>query len=440
MSTQIDKLIAAAASQIGYYRKVGTSTKFGEWYGLPTSSWCAMFVSWAADQAGLTAIIPKHAYTPSGAQWFKDRGQWHTDVKQIRRGDIVYFDFPGAPDRISHVAIAEADWSGSSVQTIEGNTSGVIGGDQRNGGVCARKTRSSSIVGFGRPAYSTTKKVRVTVGTTLAAVAAALGLGLTSLVGANPGTTPTTEVTAGQVIEVPSETVVEPTDPVEVVPEPASPAASTPAATGSSSVASQQAALNQLGYGLTVDGIKGPKTTAATLDVQRRCGVTRDGVYGPITARCVEQLIASKTTSSTAASSVVRYGDSGAKVVTLQRKLVAAGYKISVDGAAGNQTIGAVYAVQVRCGIARDRVAGPATNRCLDGLTGTSTTLTRALRVGSYGNDVAALQARLGVKVDKQFGQITKAALIRYQRAHNLTADGVAGPQVAASLGWGYTR
>lgn len=146
-------VIAAAASQIGYFVKPGGVTKFGSWYGLPTGQWCAMFVSWAADQAGATSIIPKHAYTPSGVAWFKAKGQWHNGLGGVRRGDIVYFDFPGLPNRVSHVGIVESVNGDGSVNTIEGNTSGP-GGDQRNGGACIRKTRKASIVGYGRPAYS----------------------------------------------------------------------------------------------------------------------------------------------------------------------------------------------------------------------------------------------------------------------------------------------
>lgn len=156
MSTA-SKLIAKAASQIGYYKKPGTKTVFGEWYGIPTGQWCAMFVSWAAAQVGLEGVIPRHAYTPSGVAWFQARGQWHKGISGIRRGDIVYFDFPGAPNRVSHVGIVESVNSDGSFNTIEGNTSGPRG-DQRNGGAVMRKRRKSYAVGYGRPAYGSAPK------------------------------------------------------------------------------------------------------------------------------------------------------------------------------------------------------------------------------------------------------------------------------------------
>lgn len=57
------------------------------------------------------------------------------------------------------------------------------------------------------------------------------------------------------------------------------------------------------------------------------------------------------------------------------------------------------------------------------------------LRVGSIGVDVLDLQQRLlelgyyNAEVDGQFGPGTKEALIRFQEAHSLDADGIAGKQ-----------
>ena len=156
MASTATQVVSKAASQLGYYVKPGGVTKFGSWYGIPNGQWCAMFISWVADQVDALDIIPKHAYTPSGVNWFKAKGQWHNGTAGIRRGDIAYFDFPGLPNRVSHVAIVESVNSDGSFNTIEGNTSGTLGGDQRNGGLCARKRRKSYCVGYGRPNYSST--------------------------------------------------------------------------------------------------------------------------------------------------------------------------------------------------------------------------------------------------------------------------------------------
>lgn len=156
MAATVDQVLAVAASQIGTNYASGTATKYGVWYGIPTGQWCAMSLSWIFDQAGALDIFPKHAYTPTGAAAFKARGQWTAGTSGLRRGDVVFFDFPGAPDRISHVGIVEKVLGTNRFQTLEGNTSGTVNGDQRNGGVYARKIRTSAyIVGYGRPPYAT---------------------------------------------------------------------------------------------------------------------------------------------------------------------------------------------------------------------------------------------------------------------------------------------
>ncbi len=70
---------------------------------------------------------------------------------------------------------------------------------------------------------------------------------------------------------------------------------------------------------------------------------------------------------------------------------------------------------------------------------------TRTLREGSSGADVRELQIRVAgwaadgpsrthVSVDGQFGPGTRAAVIRFQRAYGLTADGVVGPATHQAL------
>lgn len=146
MATAND-ILRVARSQLGY-TATSTSGKFCEWYGLK-GYWCAMFVSWVAAQAGATGIIPRHSYTPNGAQWFKRQGRWHSGTRGLAPGDVVYFDF--GLGRISHVGIFEG-WDRGRVVTIDGNT-GAAGG--RSGGRVLRRARAPRyVVGYGRPAYA----------------------------------------------------------------------------------------------------------------------------------------------------------------------------------------------------------------------------------------------------------------------------------------------
>jgi peptidoglycan hydrolase-like protein with peptidoglycan-binding domain len=74
--------------------------------------------------------------------------------------------------------------------------------------------------------------------------------------------------------------------------------------------------------------------------------------------------------------------------------------------------------------------------------TSTSTStgyLTRLLLVGTSGSDVKNLQTALNsngasLKVDGFFGQLTKTAVMNYQKAHSLAADGIVGPKTMAVL------
>ncbi len=147
MATAND-VLRVARSQLGY-KSSSTVSKFTKWYGMG-GYWCAMFVSWCAAQAGAAGIIPRHAYTPSGAAWFRARGQWHQGARGLRPGDVVYFNF--GLGRISHVGIFEG-WKNGLVVTIDGNTGS---GGGRSGGCVLRRARSTRyVVGYGRPAYAT---------------------------------------------------------------------------------------------------------------------------------------------------------------------------------------------------------------------------------------------------------------------------------------------
>lgn len=60
--------------------------------------------------------------------------------------------------------------------------------------------------------------------------------------------------------------------------------------------------------------------------------------------------------------------------------------------------------------------------------------LSRLLMEGSVGPDVAILQKLLGVDDDGEFGPITEAAVISFQVAHGLVADGIVGYKTWGAL------
>jgi hypothetical protein len=102
-------IVNVAKSQIGYQeggsssqlsgtvRGSGNYTEYGRWYDMQ-DMWCAMFVSWCANVAGIsTSIVPSHSYTPTGLTWFKDKGQAYSCATVAnggytpKPGDIIYF-------------------------------------------------------------------------------------------------------------------------------------------------------------------------------------------------------------------------------------------------------------------------------------------------------------------------------------------------------------
>jgi uncharacterized protein YgiM (DUF1202 family) len=140
-STQAQRLLEIARNEIGYVEGDNNYTKYGEWYGSPNTEWCAMFVSWCANQAGIaTSIIPCHASCGAGISWFKANGVWHDAYSGYNPqvGDLIYWTY-------GHVGIVESV-SDTQITTIEGNTTDAV----------RRRTYSindSYFAGFASPQY-----------------------------------------------------------------------------------------------------------------------------------------------------------------------------------------------------------------------------------------------------------------------------------------------
>jgi GH24 family phage-related lysozyme (muramidase) len=74
-------------------------------------------------------------------------------------------------------------------------------------------------------------------------------------------------------------------------------------------------------------------------------------------------------------------------------------------------------------------------NQAVDNLPGTNTLAgCPQLKIGAEGNITKLLQERLGVNADGIFGQLTKQAVINFQYAHGLVADGIVGQKTWAKL------
>lgn len=118
-----------------------------------------------------------------------------------------------------------------------------------------------------------------------------------------------------------------------------------------------------------------------------------------------------------------------AAVTTLQYALVARGRTVTVDGVFGAKTKAAVVAFQKSTGLTADGIVGAKTWPAL----------LPTLQSGSKGAAVKALQVELRaagrtVAVDGAFGAATKSAVVAYQKANGLTADGIVGAKTWGSL------
>ena len=143
MSEGNGAIVAVAQAEIGN----SGGMKYCEWYGYDYRvSWCAIFVSWVADQCGYldAGVLPKMEGVRPYVDWFIDRGQWQSRDYEPSPGDIIFFDWEndGLAD---HVGIVEKVENGR-VYTIEGNT----------GDMCAERhypVGSAPICGYGLPTY-----------------------------------------------------------------------------------------------------------------------------------------------------------------------------------------------------------------------------------------------------------------------------------------------
>ena len=201
--------------------------------------------------------------------------------------------------------------------------------------------------------------------------------------------------------------------------------------------------VKYLQYGLHIlccspngfDGEFGNGTLTAVKKFQSKYGLVSDGIVGDVTWNTLKNEIA-----------------------TIQAQLNKKGCSVgTVDGIAGPATYNAVISFQNKNGLTADGQVGTATWDILFDTVSGGTTYTRILKVTSplmYGEDIKAVQNKLNSlgyncgTADGYYGNATKSAVISFQSAKGLTADGEVGPATwnalfsssSTSTGSSYTR
>lgn len=126
------RVVEIARGEIGTAEVPEDHVKYNDWYwgenGNNAYPWCAAFVSWVANQAGIpTNIIPKDAYTVTAYQKLVNNGGQISN-SEAKPGDIIYFSNDGTASKIYHTGIVVGN-DGSTISTVEGNSGakGVVG-------------------------------------------------------------------------------------------------------------------------------------------------------------------------------------------------------------------------------------------------------------------------------------------------------------------------
>lgn len=170
----IRRVLQIARAEIGYREKVSSSglddpaanagggnyTKYARdldripgFYNGPKQgfAWCDVFYDWLLVHAFGTILAKRLLCQPENsagagclysAMYFRNAGQFHTAGPQP--GDQIFFTY--SPGEVSHTGVVESV-SGTTVTTIEGNTSDSVG--RRSYPI-----NSGTIYGYGRPDWS----------------------------------------------------------------------------------------------------------------------------------------------------------------------------------------------------------------------------------------------------------------------------------------------
>lgn len=150
---QASKIASIAKNEIGTKESGSNNIKYNTWfYGRKVSGssypWCAVFISWCGNQAGIsTGILPHYTSASQYKEHYADLGRYYkySSGYTPKVGDLVFIDWGGRHGSIDHVGIVVESKNGYIV-TVEGNYSDKVSTNKYS-------LTSGKIVGYASPKY-----------------------------------------------------------------------------------------------------------------------------------------------------------------------------------------------------------------------------------------------------------------------------------------------
>lgn len=141
----VSTLLEVALAEVGYREWTDNNdTKYGEWNYCNYEAWCAIFVSWCLNNAGVPRSICMRNISVSVYETqYRIRNQFYLkEGYQPAPGDLIIFSSAGA----SHIGIVVSS-DNKYVYTVEGNTSNMVARRQYD-------LNYETITGYIKPNYN----------------------------------------------------------------------------------------------------------------------------------------------------------------------------------------------------------------------------------------------------------------------------------------------
>ena len=131
-------LADVAKAEIGYQgtnrngKGTGDYTKYGKWIGSNGTQWCASFVSWCANKAGVsTKVVPKTPNCDTMESKSNSYNKWNKNsLSSIKKNDVIFFAKTSDLSDSNHVGIVTSvNKSKKTITVVEGNTGPYYGPD-----------------------------------------------------------------------------------------------------------------------------------------------------------------------------------------------------------------------------------------------------------------------------------------------------------------------